>query len=181
VTVTFVPADVIGADRGEFTRFMSRDRFPFHMVASPTEEQVALTLDAGRYRNRAPFWVEETEHGRIGVAVLDGLRSSTLSFDLRLTTRYRARGLGVPIVRALTTLAFEAYPRATRLEGETRADHTAMRKTFVRSGFVKEAHRRDVWPVDGGTALASVTYAILRRDWESGTTTEIVWDDLIVR
>jgi RimJ/RimL family protein N-acetyltransferase len=68
-------------------------------------------------------------------------------------------------------------PQATRFEGQTREDNIAMRRTFLRAGFVKEAHYRDGWPVEGGPALASVAYAILRRDWEQGTTTPVDWDD----
>ena len=57
-------------------------------------------------------------------------------------------------------------------------DHLAMRRTFLRCGWLKEAHYREGWPVEGGTPVASVAYAILRRDWESGTTTPFVWEDL---
>lgn len=53
-----------------------------------------------------------------------------------------------------------------------------MRKTFVRCGWLKEAHYRDGWTVEGGEPVVSVAYSILRRDWESGRTTTFVWDDL---
>ena len=49
-----------------------------------------------------------------------------------------------------------------------------MRKTFLRSGFLKEARYREGWPVTGSPPLASVAYAILRRDWETGETTNFV-------
>ena len=177
MSITFTPIDIGGGDRGEFTRFMTRDSFPFHQNTNPTDQQVAATIDSGRYRNRAPLWIDEREHGRIGVAVLEGLTGSTLTFDLRLVSRYRRRGLGAPILSALTTHVFTTYPAANRLEGQTREDNVGMRKTFVRSGFVKESHHREGWPVAGAEPLASVGYAILRRDWVSGTTTEVVWND----
>ena len=69
-------------------------------------------------------------------------------------------------------------PAVNRFDGQTREDNVAMRRTFVRCGWVKEAHYREGWPVDGGTPLASVAYGILRRDWESGQTTTFDWDDL---
>ena len=179
MSVTFAPIDIRGADRGAFTRFMTRDSFPFHVVAEPTEEKIAANIDAGRYGGRrAPFWVDEQEHGRIGIAILEGLGDSTPTFDLRLTTRYRGRGLGVPILQSLTAHVFESYPTINRFEGQTREDNLAMRKTFLRAGFLKEAHRREGWPVDGGEPLASVAYAILRRDWASGATTTFVWEDM---
>jgi RimJ/RimL family protein N-acetyltransferase len=175
MTITLTAIDIAGADRGEFTRFMTRNSFPFHHNPNPTDEQVDATIDAGGYRRRAPFWVDETEHGRIGIAVLDAVASSAPTFDLRLGTRYRGLGLGVPVLTALTTLLFDRYPKATRFEAVTRADHGAMRRTFERSGFVKEAHYRDGWPMPGGEPQASVGYAILRRDWASGTTTPVDW------
>jgi len=178
MTITLTPIDIAGSDRGEFTRFMTRNSFPFHQNANPTDEQVAATIDGGGYRRRAPFWIDETEHGRIGIAVLDQVAGPEPTFDLRLGTRYRGLGLGVPILRELTALVFTTYSAANRFEGQTRADHAAMRRSFERSGFVKEAHRRDGWPIPGGEPLASVGYAILRRDWASGATTPVDWNDL---
>lgn len=69
-------------------------------------------------------------------------------------------------------------PEANRFAGQTREDNIAMRKTLLRAGFLKEAHYREGWPADGGALFASVAYAILRRDWESGDTTSFVWEDL---
>ena len=66
----------------------------------------------------------------------------------------------------------------SRFEGQTREDNIAMRKVMLRAGFVKEAHYREGWPVEGAAPQASVAYAILRRDWGSGTTTSFVWEDL---
>lgn len=71
-------------------------------------------------------------------------------------------------------------PPVNRFEGQTREDNIAMRKIFLRCGFLKEAHYREAWPVLAGAALASVAYAILRRDWETGTTTGFTWEDLAV-
>jgi len=178
MTITFTPIDIVGADRGEFTRFMTRNSFPFHRNANPTDAQVDATIDAGGYRRRAPFWIDETEHGRIGIAVLENLNDPTLAFDLRLGNRYRGLRLGTGILRELTALVFTGYPKATRFEGITREDHLAMRRAFESAGFVKEAHYRDAWPIPGSEPLASVGYAILRRDWTSGTTTTLLWDDL---
>jgi len=179
MSVTFAPIDVRGADRGALTRFLTRDSFPFHVVAEPSEDKVAASIDAGYYEgDRAALWVDHAEHGRIAIAVLEDLGDPTPMFDLRLATRYRGRGLGVPILQALTTHVFESFPSVNRFEGQTREDNLAMRKTFLRAGFLKEAHYREGWPVDGGEPLASVAYAILRRDWASGTPTPFVWEDM---
>ncbi|WP_258024275.1 hypothetical protein [Streptomyces bambusae] len=52
-----------------------------------------------------------------------------------------------------------------------------MRRTFRRCGYVKEAHYRDAWPGADGTVHDAVGYAVLRRDWLSGTVTTPKWDD----
>lgn len=44
-----------------------------------------------------------------------------------------------------------------------------MRKTFLRAGFLKEAHYRLGWPTKDGGHVASVAYSILRHDRETGT------------
>lgn len=39
-----------------------------------------------------------------------------------------------------------------------------MLRTFSKAGWVKEAHCRRGWPVEGVEPVASVAYAILRQD-----------------
>ena len=98
-------------------------------------------------------------------------------FDLRLAQEHRGRGLGEAALRALTSHVFATYADLRRFEGQTREDNIAMRTVFVRSGWVKEAHYREAWPVEGGEPLASIAYGMLRRDWETGTTTPVPWGD----
>jgi hypothetical protein len=64
-----------------------------------------------------------------------------------------------------------------RLEGTTRQDNVAMRRTFRAVGFVKEAHYGCGWPARDGRLLDAVGYALLRTDWREGTTTLVDWDD----
>jgi len=95
----------------------------------------------------------------------------------------RARVLEVttgrePVLRALTDHVFEKYPTLRRFEGQTREDNIAMGKVFVRSGWVKEAHYRQAWPIKGAEPKASIAYGVLRCDWETGTITPVDWDDL---
>ena len=125
------------------------------------------------------FWVE-ADGARVGVVVVDDVGDvadgGNPLFDLRLAEAHRGRGLGAPVLRGLTDLVFERWPDVQRFEGHTRDDNLAMRATFRRAGWVKEGFYRDGWPVDGASK-ASVAYAMLRRDWASGTTTPVVWDD----
>lgn len=163
--------------------FLTGNEFPYHVQPRLTEEDARATIAGGRFwsDDSAGFWIV-ADGERIGVAVLDDLEDAAEGgaplFDLRLAEPFRGRGLGVPSVHELTGLVFTRFPDLTRFEGQTREDNIAMRTTFVRAGFVKEAHYRESWPVEGQRPKASVAYAILRRDWESGTTTPLVWDDL---
>jgi RimJ/RimL family protein N-acetyltransferase len=127
------------------------------------------------------FWVD-ADGRRVGVAVIDELEDvaggGSPVFDLRLAEAHRGQGLGVPILRGFSDLVFARWPEITRFEGHTREDNLPMRATFRGAGWVKEAFYRDAWPIDGAAPLASVAYAVLRRDWGSGTTTPVVWDNL---
>ncbi|MGB3186614.1 MAG: GNAT family protein, partial [Ornithinimicrobium sp.] len=91
---------------------------------------------------------------------------------------YRGRGLGARILRSATDTVFSTMPEVNRFEGQTREHNTAMRRTFRRCGWLKEAHYREGWPVPGDLPVASVAYSILRRDWQTGQITTFTWDDL---
>jgi RimJ/RimL family protein N-acetyltransferase len=178
VTVELVPVDVRGSDRDTVIAFLTADEWPFHVRRRPTAEGVRAAIEAGAFddEDHAAFWVVDGEQ-RVGLAVLEDLTDDTPLFDLRLAAAARGRGLGLAALRALTEHVFATRPQTVRFEGQTREDNVAMRRVFRRAGFVKEAHYREAWHVDGGTALASVGYGVLRRDWSSGSTTPLVWDD----
>lgn len=107
--------------------------------------------------------------------VFEEFTDGTPLIDLRIAEPYRGRGIGTAALRAATTANFAAHPDLIRIEGNTRSDNTAMRLVFDRAGYVKESHFREAWPVAEGTPMDSIGYAILRRDWESGTTTPVDW------
>lgn len=178
-SVVLTPLDPRGADRAALVELLTGNHFPFHVVPRPARTAVERAIDSGRYDDddHAALWVDVDGHGRVGLAVLEDLSDDAPLFDLRLTEPFRGRGLAAPVLRALTAHVFGTYPEVDRFEGQTREDNIAMRRTFRRCGFVKEAHYRDGWPVDGAAPVASVAYAILRRDWVSGTTTPVHWDD----
>lgn len=173
----FVPE----SDADALVAFLSDNTFPFHVT--PVVDRARERVEAGAYwsQGRLGFWVE-VDGARVGIAVLDDVEDiadgGAPLFDLRLGEHARGRGLGEPVLRALTSSVFQRYPTARRFEGHTREDNLAMRRVFIRSGWVKEAHYREAWPVEGGAPKASIAYAILRRDWESGTTTPVDWDGL---
>jgi RimJ/RimL family protein N-acetyltransferase len=178
-------------DAAALTNFLTAQHYPFHVSAELSAERVRAGIREGRYgRNPAHYstdaasesdhrgwwvWADQT---RLGVVVLEDLTEGAPLFDLRLADAHRGQGWGAAVLRGLTRVVFETYPEVDRLEGQTREDNTAMRKVFLKSGFVKEAHYRRGWPVEGGEPVASVAYAILRQDWVSGKTTTFQWEDL---
>ena len=171
------------ADVEPLVSFLATNTFPFHRRPRVTDEQAREVVLGRRFwsDDSVGIWVE-ADGERIGVAVVDDLEDVTDGgspvFDLRFAEARRGRGLGVPVLRALTELVFTRWPDVTRFEGHTREDNLAMRSTFRRAGWVKEGLHRDAWPVAGAPPKSSVAYAMLRRDWQSGTTTPVVWDDL---
>lgn len=176
---TLVPLN-LPTDHDELLPFMLSNEFPFHVSSGSSPDAVEGNIAEGGFGGpgHACYWVESASEGRIGLAILEGLEDDAPMFDLRLASAARGHGLGESILKAFTTEVFKRWPNANRFEGQTREDNIAMRKTFLRSGFLKEAHYREGWPVTGGQPLASVAYAILRRDWETGQTTNFVWEDL---
>ncbi|MGP9527337.1 MULTISPECIES: GNAT family protein [Micrococcaceae] len=168
-------------DSNAIVTFLSTNNFPFHVRREWTEVELTGVVDGGRYWNNESqgFWIIG-DGECLGMAVLEDLEDDTPMFDLRLAGTYRGLGLGVLVLKELTDKVFNDHPETLRFEGQTREDNLAMRKTFVKAGFLKEAHYRMSWPADDGTRMASVAYAILRQDWESGETTRFDWNDLQV-
>jgi RimJ/RimL family protein N-acetyltransferase len=176
--ITFTRLDDRGADRAELVSFLTAHEYPFHAKRRLDHATVEGWIDRGRFgdADHAAYWIDTTE-GRIGLVVLHDLRDDAPLFDLRLATEHRGKGFGADVLRALTAHVFTTMPGVNRFEGQTREDNIAMRKTFARAGFVKEAYYREGWPLDDGSSLASVAYSVLRRDWETGRATPVVWDD----
>ena len=176
--VTFTPLDPAGADRDALVALLTENAWPFHTRPRVTRPEAEKAVDGGAWEDEdhRTFWIEHPEHGRVGVVRLEDLTDPTPLFDLRVAERFRGRGLGAQILTALTRRVFETMPAVDRFEGQTREDNVPMLRTFRRAGWVKEAHYRRGWPVDGGEPLASVAYAMLRQDWASGTTTPVPAD-----
>ena len=166
-------------DTDDLLVFLTTNRFPYHVNSAPTPDQTRATIQSGQFwsKDAQAYWIS-ADSSRIGVVTLNDLEDDTPMFDLRLTETSRGSGTGTVVLRALCDMVFTSMPDILRFEGQTREDNTAMRKTFLRSGFIKEAHYRLGWPVAGGGQVASVAYAILRQDWASGTTTPIRWEEI---
>lgn len=178
MTVTLVRLDLAGPDREALVALLSENAWPFHLDPRPTRRQAEEAVDAGAWgdEDHAAYWIDDDAHGRVGVVRLEDLTDPTPLFDLRVAEPFRGLGLGAEILTSLTRLVFETMPAVDRFEGQTREDNSPMLRTFQRAGWVKEAHYRRGWPVEGGEPVASVAYAMLRQDWENGTTTPVPWE-----
>ncbi|GAA5229576.1 GNAT family N-acetyltransferase [Arthrobacter cryoconiti] len=178
MSITFV--SMTPADTEDLIDFLTSNRFPFHVQAAPQANDVRMKIEGGRFWNADTqgYWVLQDGH-RIGMAALEDLQEDDSPlFDLRLDEAQRGKGLGVQVLRALCDMVFDTMPDTLRFEGQTREDNIAMRKTFLRAGFLKEAHYRLAWPTSCGGRVASIAYSILRQDWENGTVTHFEWEDL---
>ena len=177
--ITFSPMANSEQDSRDLVEFLTSNRFPFHVRARHSEESARESVASGRFWSEESlgYWINDGA-SRIGLVVLEDLDEDTPMFDLRLAEEFRGKGLGPKVLTALCAKVFEQFPEPVRFEGQTREDNIAMRKTFLRTGFLKEAHYRLGWPTAEGPRVASVAHAILRQDRESKDTTWFEWDDL---
>lgn len=166
------------ADADRLVRFLTAGPWPHHAEPRPDEAAIRARLADGHYDNddHRTYWITDGCQDAGLIRLMD-LRDPTPMFDLRVAAAHRGRGVGTRAVTWLTAYVFGTFPSIRRIEGTTRRDNTAMRRVFQRCGYVKEAHYRQAWPGADGTFHDAVGYAVLRRDWESGTTTRPDWDD----
>ena len=173
----FIAADVADAD--SLVSFLTAEPWPFHATAVVDEAKARGRIADGDFDgdvSRA-FWIVDGAE-TAGLVNLYDLGDLSPMFDIRIRAGHRRRGLGTQTVRWLTEYLFTELPDIRRIEANTRKDNVAMRRTFLRCGYVKESHYREAWPsYTEGTVHDGVGYAILRRDWVSGTTTLPDWDD----
>ncbi|MEO3789024.1 GNAT family protein [Nonomuraea sp. B10E15] len=158
--------------------FLAGNGWPFH-AGTQDAETVRRRAADGLYWNdeSRTFWVL-ADGERAGLVRLQDLADDTAMFDLRIREARRGQGLGTAAVAWLTPYVFTEFPHIMRIEATTRQDNHAMRAILRGSGYAKEAHYREAWPSpDGGALHDSVGYAVLRRDWLSGTVTLPDWHD----
>ncbi|NJC57830.1 GNAT family N-acetyltransferase [Brevibacterium marinum] len=180
MSISLSRLDPDGADRQSLIGFFTNNDFPFHVRSEQWPvSQVEEMIDSGAFRSddNDTFWLHDDNLGTLGCVRLEDLADDTPVFDLRLATEYRGRGLGASCLRAVTDHVF-ATMNVDRFEGHTRDDNIAMRSTFLRAGWSKEAHYRRAWPVPGQTPKDSVAYAILREEWKFGASVDVHWHDL---
>lgn len=180
MSISLSRLDPNGADRPALIDFFTSNDFPFHVGSrrrSVAEVEELIVSGAFRSDENDTFWLHHDSLGIIGCVRLEDLTEDCPLFDLRLAPEFRGRGLGLECLHAITDHVYTTMT-VDRFEGQTRDDNFAMRSTFVRAGWSKEAHYRRAWPVTGKAPRDSVAYAILREEWTSGTSLGVQWNDL---
>src|SRR4051794_21304116 len=128
---------------------LCNEPWPHRVKAVMTEADVHEELDKGIYTNDdvLTFLIE------VGDEVAGYVRADDLGhertdpqLDFRLRERFRGQGIGPIALAFITREIFERHPQTIRIEGQTREDNIAMRKVFVRGGYVMEAVYRHAWP-----------------------------------
>jgi RimJ/RimL family protein N-acetyltransferase len=162
--------------------FLLGHPWPYHSGSQITREEILQKIDEGIFSNpdTKTFWIVTDLDQKIGLIKLfdlDDVEDGSPLFDLRIIPEFRGQGVGKQAVTWLTRYLFETYPVLNRIEGTTRVDNLAMRKIFLRCGYVKEGHIRKSWETVEGNKLDTVVYGILREDWQSKTVTPVNWSD----
>ncbi|NRS49659.1 GNAT family N-acetyltransferase [Brevibacillus sp. HB2.2] len=157
----------------ELVEFLTSETWSFHGQENPTEESIRENVANGNYNENGnqTFWIMDN-HTKIGLIRVFDLEDPICLFDLRLKEKFRGKGIAKDVLNWLSTYVFKKYTHIIRIEGHTRYDNFAMRKTFFNSGFVKESYNRRSWR-QGGQLFDSVGYAMIREDWENNTKTII--------
>lgn len=167
------------AEAPALAAFLASEAWPFHGTLRPTAADVERWLAQGLFTGDGSrtFWISVEGAPRVDLLAIRELDDPTPIFDLRVLSGWRRRGLAR---RALAWLARHVFTETDkhRIEGHTRADNEAMRRTFRAAGWVLEGYHRRAWPAPGGGAWHdAVTYALLKDDWRDSTRTPVVWDE----
>lgn len=163
-------------DWGKLVKFLTSNRFPFHLDSSPTEQSVERRLEKGDFSlpDNAGYWVLEGGV-RVGLAILADIRDPSVLVDLRLRESSRGLGLGVRALSALADTGFSSSENIRCLEGATRDDHIAMQRTFLKAGWVKVSHYRSAGPEINGVQRDILGYSLARADWLTGESNPPDW------
>lgn len=167
-TIAFAPVR-LPADAGAAVRFLTEEPWPFHGVASPSEDQArAIVLDG---EDVAAFWitVDGTVAGLVRLLDLSDIGTGAPQFDLRLGASHRGQGWGRLATRWIADRLFTEHPVLHRIEAATRADNVAMQRALAAAGFQREGQLRQSWPDGTGRWHDTAVYGILRTDWRPPT------------
>ncbi|TFE02431.1 GNAT family N-acetyltransferase [Jeotgalibacillus salarius] len=143
---------------------MTNSEWPFHVEAIASEERLTKAVNDGWYSDgRETFWVM-SEGKKCGLLIIHDIEDTIPLFDLRLSESSRGLGLGSEVLEWLKDYVFNRGDPKIRIEAYTRVDNLAMRKTFIKCGFVKEGYLRDSWEGDHGEVYDALCYSAILSD-----------------
>lgn len=167
-------------EQEQLIHFLTTNTWPYHGNSEPERHLIEKTIEEGGYQSDEvkTFWVENEDRQTVGIVKLYDLQDEIPMFDLRIADAFRGKGYGPEALKLVVDYVFDLPEKKIRLEGHTRQDNIAMRKTFERAGFVKEAHLRKAWfsPKEN-SYYDAITYGITRGDYQNEKTTPVLWED----
>jgi len=167
-------------EQEQLIHFMTTNTWPYHGHSHPGRDIIEKAIEEGGYESDEvkTFWVENDEKEKVGFVKIYDLQDEVPLFDLRIADQSRGQGYGPKTLRLVAEYVFNLKGSKIRLEGHTRQDNLAMRKTFERAGFVKAAHLRNAWfsPKEN-LYYDAVTYGITREEYNAKTPTPVVWEN----
>ena len=156
----------------ELVNFLTSHHWPYHQETNPTVANVQKRYDSGYYtKNNQTFWILKSGK-KIGLLIIFDIEDSILLFDLRLLPTEQSKGYGVDILNWLQNYLF-SQPTKHRIEGYTRSDNIAMRKCFVKAGFVKEGYLRSAWENEDSSLSDTIIFGSIKKDWENNCITPV--------
>lgn len=179
MTATFRPYEP-ARDEAAVIDVLSTETWTHRVKQTLTPDEAREELARNAYTGDTVLtFVIEVDGELVGWVRADdvGNERADPQLDFRLRERVRGRGIGGAALRHITAEVFRRHPQTRRIEGQTRQDNIAMRRVFRRGGYVREAVYRQAWPAGAGRLIDGIGYAILRRDWETGTTTPVSDDE----
>lgn len=179
--ISFAPIQ-LPQEQEQLIAFLTSEEWPFHVNNRLSSEKVLEMIGEEIFTgsNHEAFWIlgeNKQQVGFIRIFDLDDVDDGYPLFDLRIRAAYRGKGIGKLAVQWLTKYLFDKHQNLGKIVGTTRADNMGMRKTFRTCGYVKEGHYRKDWSAGNGVYVDTVKYAILREDWQTGTSTPVLWND----
>lgn len=132
-------------------------------------EKLAAELDEGVWASDDLWgWAIIVDGEPAGYAYVEGMSTGTGTMHIRISARYRGRGVGREVLRQLADHHFAEDAQVQRLEGRAHENNVPMQRAFNAAGFRMEARYRDSYLQPDGRYASEWGYALTRADWEAG-------------
>lgn len=132
-------------------------------------EKLAAELDEGLWAAEDRMgWGVFADGEPAGFALVTDLTTGDGQIDLRISSRFRGKGIGREVLRRLADHHFAASPELIRLAGRAHEQNVPMQRAFNAAGFRMEARYRDSVATGDGRFSSEWGYGLTRADWEDG-------------